>query len=155
MGLVKCFLFIVSNVDIKLEVSRSGGRVSGCFIHSDLPAGFMPGYGFVRICHWGDLPSCCPLTSLPGPFSGQKHTYKTDSPLFWHSTSGYKQGCERKLLRGRCVCVFFVCIWEPQMPMFIVLGQTRLKAVLCTSDFFHGMGNLADMEFLIPQCGPR
>lgn len=41
------------------------------------------------------------------------------------------------------------------MPMFIVLGQTRLKAVLRTSDFFNGMGNLADMEFLVPQRGPR
>lgn len=107
------------------------------------------GYATGEICHH------VALWQVSQGRSQVRNTYKTDSPLFWHSTSGYKQGCERKLLRGRCVCVFFVCIGEPQMPMFIVLGQTRLKAVLRTSDFFNGMGNLADMEFLVPQRGPR
>lgn len=66
LGLVKHFALTVSNVHIKHEVSRSRGRVSVCCRHSDLPAGSVSGFVFVRICHWRNLPTCCPFTSLPG-----------------------------------------------------------------------------------------
>lgn len=66
LGLVKHLAFTVSNVHMKHEVSRSRGRVSVCCRHSDLPPGSVSGFVFVRICHWRNLPTCCPFTSLPG-----------------------------------------------------------------------------------------
>lgn len=66
LGLVKHLAFTDSNVFMKHEVSRSRGRVSVWCRHSHLPAGSVSGFVFVRICHWRNLPTCCPFTSLPG-----------------------------------------------------------------------------------------
>lgn len=153
LGLVKCLAFIFSNVDIKDEVSISGERVSVYCRHSNLPAGSVPAFVFVRICHGRDLPKCCLITSLPG--LSQARNVLTKWVLFCYDTLYIRIQVRLWHDADWCSASFCVSAGEPRMPTSIALGQPRLKAVLDIPDFLHGTGNLASLGFLIPQPGPR
>lgn len=94
LGLVKHLAFTVSIVHMKHEVSRTRGRISVCCRHSDLPAGSVS--DFVRICHWRNVPTCCPFTGLPGlseVWIFLQNGYISVLTLY---TSEWRQGCDTK-----------------------------------------------------------